>query len=411
MQKPEDNDGERPEELKVLTVADFCQRMTASQRAGLFGIFIWLGALFAFFAIFGVAISQFEPSKTINVVRGIVAFGILYGGAFSIVIGMCCWQDRIWKRFGLACLRCRQSLAGIDGYLAIATRRCPHCSEIIFDGSETSNSRDRGTAVPLAAPGDYSLSDIEAADKSVRRTFVHSMLFWFIGAIAASGVVSLGLYFVGHEIAEMLGEFSEGIVKSLNVVPAIIIVGLGVIFAGRRAGRLCTLRCHACGTQLHKNLTTRLTGNCLGCGRRVLRDAKAPSNETAIETEGLLDRDSFNTDIRRLRKWRPMCCVYGGLAAVAWLGLIWAVCHRNGISVSGPITNPWVIAAGFFTVVIQIGTVGWTDQRWQHRLRCPHCDQSLLTLTHIVQATGNCCHCGRRLLTVPSQQETKSALA
>ena len=408
MQALGDGNGERLSPAVTLTAADFCQRMAVSQRAGPIGLLLWLGGLFTFFAIAGLVGSQFGPLYTLNKGYRILAVGILFGGTFSIILGMAFWLDRFEKRLGLACIRCRQSLSGIDGYLAIATRRCPHCLEIVLAGAETSNRFDQGMNVPVPGSCDYSWSDIEAADKAERLAFGRSMLRWFVMAIVASGLASLGLFCFESEIATTFGDFANDISKPLRIVPALVVVGVGVIVARRRSIRLCALQCRACGIQLHKNNIMRLTGNCLDCGCRVLRDPQAPYCEDSTESEGLLDRNEFTPNVRRLRKAGPMCCLYGGLAAVAWLGLIWAVLRWNGIPLRGPVTNPWVIVAGVFTSVIQIGTVFWTNHRWQRRLCCPHCNQSLLVLTHIVHATGNCCHCGRRVLTSPSKQHAEA---
>ncbi len=412
MQTPADDGSKRPDEQWILTAAEFVQRMAVFRRATSIWLIVILAGFLGLFVIFAVIASKYGkdlgPAGELTPQRTAV-FVVLGSGGLLLLGGMISGLEYVTRKYALKCRHCGKRLESVDPYFAMATHSCPHCHGALFDEWRIGSVTDVHPESADAAVGQFTIAEIREAEKRRRRVLYWCSMNTWLVTFSMVGVTSIGLQFCADLTEEMWGEMADPISKLIRMVPASLLLGIGLIWSLRRADRACLLRCDGCGAEVANNSVTRATGNCTTCGCRVISDAPILRSNDETPEDTLLNRAEFTTVARHYRKQLPWCCVYGGIGAVAWCALVALFGEWIGTPIvwREPATMGSFLAMTF-SIVIQFGIVFGLGYRLSRRGCCPHCHESLLTFSRLVQATGNCCHCGRQVLTSPLKRPVES---
>lgn len=184
------------------------------------------------------------------------------------------------------------------------------------------------------------------------------------------------------------------IVLGASFVPLLAGVALTVRLLRGDARMICP---HCRNLQQRLGAWAIATRHCGSCGRRML-DEPAP---TASDGVGLLSEEEIRVpaqvEIRRELTWVIVAIVTAiGFFGVAAALIVWA---RTRWSDGAAEWLPLAIVGPTLLIVEYVIWLRWGSRRMDRSLRCPHCAEALVEVCGVVLATGNCGHCGRRVMT------------
>lgn len=121
----------------------------------------------------------------------------------------------------------------------------------------------------------------------------------------------------------------------------------------------------------------------------------------------MLPIEEFKTAVAGYRRQiliAMACAVLAALAFIGLFGVIEETLRALSIRQFGEVATEVLMGLTLFlAVLIFFGLLVLGDRvaRRDERLRCPSCGQSLEGIQHLVIATRNCGHCGKRVLAEP----------
>ncbi len=400
----------KADQLRLYTVAQFRNRVAAYQRAEWIGLTVIVAGMIGIFAALGafVVVGQYiapEPEWTpppLLVGIGVSLLVLSLLTPILIIIGVAARLESIKRRDPVACERCGKTLdVPSDLSFAIAIHCCPYCQCAMFQEWTTSPAL---MALPDAADSDkseFTFADISEGDR--KRFQAERKWFVFVMAIATPvAALVLGITAVAASIGYdplmvRFGDLAPEVAKLIVPIPAAIVLGIGFFWAMCRTPGAFP-KCGGCGSRIVVGDYIRATGNCWMCGRRVIRDAPVLRFDDDPAEGQRIERADFTAGINRYTKISVWCIagvfVVGG---IAWpLLFSWWL----GIPMHGQLKLNEFVAFffSFFVFIFLLLAFGWIQHRVLPRPRCPHCQQPLESRRGMVQATGNCFHCGRRVL-------------
>ena len=399
MQEPKDAENGQPDEPLVYTMEEFRRRMDASRKAALIVIPVCFAVIFGSLCACAVLFSQFAkelgPPGEPSPLRMGVAVGFLMI-IFVICVGMIALAGSVSQKYGVDCKRCGTRLQPVDLNYAIAMHCCPHCQQAMF--TEWKAISVLADSPETTKPGDakFTIAEIEVAERNQRRVFWRCLIETALVAVATFGITSACVWACGGMLAGRFGSWAPDVAKVICVIPASVLFGIGLIWSIRRAQSASPICCQGCGTPIRKERMLRLTGNCQKCGRRVISDAPLlrcdddPPEVTLIEHAELA---AWAAHHRKRMPWWIVIVI--GIGGFGWSGLVYWWCGKTGMRDPYTIGEYMTSMAGS---LVSIMLLTWLEHRLMLQHCCPYCKRSLLTCTGLVQVTGNCCHCGRRVL-------------
>jgi endogenous inhibitor of DNA gyrase (YacG/DUF329 family) len=119
--------------------------------------------------------------------------------------------------------------------------------------------------------------------------------------------------------------------------------------------------------------------------------------------------DEFKASASRYSRGMAWALLGSVLAVIAFLGLV--AMFRDPLrdiytrTFGGPGAEILVGLSPFPAVLILIGSLWYAERRLLRdvRLKCPSCGKQIVGMRHLVIATRNCPHCGRRVLQEPDE--------
>jgi endogenous inhibitor of DNA gyrase (YacG/DUF329 family) len=117
--------------------------------------------------------------------------------------------------------------------------------------------------------------------------------------------------------------------------------------------------------------------------------------------------DEFNASVSRYRRCLIWTVVGNVLVISVYLGLLLIsrdlirdACTRK---LGGPAAEILAGLAPFPAVLVLFGSLWYVERRLLRdaRLKCPNCGKQIVGMSHLVIASRNCFHCGRRVLREP----------
>ncbi len=410
MQETLDTNQVKPEEPRLYTVAEFRRRVAAYRRAEWIGLTVIVAGAVVPFAVLGafVPIVQYlapEPEWTpppLLVGIGLSLLVLLLLTPILIMFGVAARLESIKSRDQVKCDRCGKNLeVPSDLSFAIAIHGCPYCQSAMFQEWPASPAITALANAAESVHGEFTFADISECDRqrlqAERRWFFLVMIIASALAVFVLGITVAAAWIVYDQLTTRFGDLAPEVAKLMCPIPAAVVLGIGFFWALCRTPGSVP-KCSGCGLRIVVGTCVRATGNCWSCGRRVIRDAPVLRFDDEPEDGKRIERADFTAGIKRHAKVSVWCLagvfVVGG---IAWPLLF---CWWLGIPIHGKHKlNEFVAFFFCFSVFLFLfPAFGWMEPRVLPRPRCPHCQQPLDSHSGMVQMTGNCFHCGRRVL-------------
>lgn len=398
MQESLETNGAQPSRPHLFTVEEF-QRHMASHAKGIWiGLAALLGPLIAFYAIIIAFCSSMAPASDgprqpfafVVVALFLLVHLVIIGGSGAIV-------DRLRGRCRIICPHCAKQLEVNTGLPdAIALHGCPHCHKPLFQ-----EWSDHSVILPppldaQPARGEFTFADLAGAERKRGQAIGKRLVVVAILAIIVLGITFAVLWAWHDWLTATFGHMTQDVANGIRFVPAAIVITIGFFWTCFRHPRAFP-RCGGCGMALINLLeTTRLTGNCTTCGRRVIHDApRIRSDEDPPQLKPIehAQLKAWTAQYQRCVVWSMIIII--GLGSLAWM---WLVSWWFGISWNRkdvPLCWVLLVYSGMFVLMM---VAGWGWRVLSKRRCCPYCNTTLLDQAKLLQTTGNCSHCGRRLL-------------
>lgn len=197
-------------------------------------------------------------------------------------------------------------------------------------------------------------------------------------------------------------------------------IALPVFFIWLFGGALWTIlrdptpRCPHCSKKNTQNYAwTVATRNCCNCGRRILSE---PASGDGWIHGGISAPELYAKTVQvRERRWQALSW-FSTISAIGFV--LFFVLSRTVMDAlsahfnQGDAVFLWALAI-LAVLMIVLGLLGWHVRNVDSRfaLRCPHCASQLLNHCSQVLMTGNCSHCGRRIIHQSLQSAVHPGLA
>ncbi len=382
-------------ETSLHTVAEFRSRVVSYYRGGLKWMAAFAAGMIAFYGVFFVVCAYFgpEPQPAPQPLAGSLLILFFLGqflviGAFGTVI------DRSMRTAAVTCKSCGEQLdVRYDLQTAIAIHCCPYCQNPLFKEWSDPSAIMALTGAAHPAEGEFTFADISEGEKKRSQ----SMKICFALTVAAGAVVfgiTLAALWVRYDLlTARFGDLAPEVTNLMSFIPALVVLGVGFFWSlCRTPGAFPS--CGGCGTRIEDRSLTRATGNCITCGRRVIRDAPLLRCDDVASEVNLMVLAEFNARVRRYGLLT--LCSFGmlGVGVIAWFRLVIWWFGNQVHDQSKIMENVTVFSGVGVLLLVFIGIMAWLVPR----PRCPHCQAPLDDSRSLVRATGNCGHCGCRVL-------------
>jgi len=329
------------------------------------------------------------PQDWISPLKDLLAFKVLvFGGFIGLMVGFLAGLIFLASKLEWRCPLCQKKHEGTTTYTLIATGRCPHCLESVWNEPELGHPTP---AKNLAQP-QHSQAEFESDTHRVRYRWQPVVRYLIaaavVGLVACLLRPTLAAYWV-----QSWGPDTLPFLNPLLAAPSITIAFWSVIALSRDLDRQAAhIRCPCCSASLNGGRLTAITGNCHRCGSQVIADP-LPRLATPV-AQRLLTRAELITPRQRYHQMMPWGCIGGGGLAFAYFGLVmWGL----DIPFRGEL-KPWHALVLSGAIVLQIGGVFAVEYWNSRRSCCPNCHRSLVPLAEYALASGNCPHCGHQVI-------------
>lgn len=382
---------------RLYTAAEFCQRVAAFQRAVLIGFAVFFAGMFGIYAVFGIIDQYLGPQREWTPLRVVVCIGLilLFLTQFLMLGGLILGLEQIKRRDRVTCERCGKHLDVGELNFAIAIHCCPYCQNALFQEWNASPVVTANPESVDSVKGEFTLADIGEAEKKQMRAFGICLAKAAAAATVVLCITAAAVWMWYDLLLTRFGELAPHAANLIRLVSAFVVLGIGLFWT------LCRTpggfpKCGGCGRRIDASRYTHATGNCGTCGRRVIRDAPVLRFEANDAGEGLLERAEFTSRVNRYWKlsfW--WCASIVGIGGLIWFRLVFwwfGIQMRDQPKIIEVVA--FLSGLGILFLVFE-----WFEQRVP-RPRCPNCQQPLESRLALVQTTGNCCHCGWRVLKI-----------
>ncbi len=394
-----------PSEPRLYTVAELRRRIAALQKATLIWSVVGIVGLFAYCAVLGVIFQYVlpAPDRPPHPVLGGIVMILVFLGQVLVIGCALARLGSIHRRSQVTCEHCRKNLDVGDFDFAIAIHGCPHCQNALF---QEWNTRSAIMSLPDAAgsvKGEFTFADIREGDRkrnrAERRWFVLVMIIAAVVAAFVLGITAAAAWIWYDLLTSRFGDLASEVAKILCPIPAAVVLGVGIFRALCRAP-VVGPKCGGCGSSIVDGECIRATGNCWTCGRRVIRDAPLLRCDDDRPDGKRIERAELAASVAHYNKWMPrsIVIIFGIAGLACWLILWWfgITGKPERVTMLEALVNLACISVGICVLLMVLFVV----ERCLKRKRCcPYCNQSLLArASFFARITGNCCHCGRRVL-------------
>jgi|GEM_PF-1831155 len=386
-----------PSRPHLFTVEEFQCRIESHAKGIGIGLAAFIGAMAGLYVVAFVIYFSLAPAHDgAPNPFDLVAFSLFFLGRLLIIFGFSAWGDCFLRRCRIACPHCAKQLEiNTDFHFAIAIHGCPHCYNPLF---QEWSDHFLIMPPPNDAPpgeGEYTFADLREAASKRNQAIRKRLTVVAILALMVLGFTSAALWAWQGSLTATFGHMAGDVADGIRLIPAFVMLAIGFFWACFNPPGAFP-KCAGCGMKLMSiGRCTRITGNCTTCGRRVLCDAPVLRVDD--------DRSEYpRIEPEQLAKWkaryqRRLICSIFVITGLGTLGWFWLVTWWFEIAWNQPVTlGPMVLTyVGCFILIL---VLGWVNRLPRQKKCCPHCQSPLVGGADLIQATGNCSHCGRRVM-------------